>query len=230
MGELQESAAARVAAVRKRIAAACLRAGREPSEVVLIGVSKYHPVEAVQPVVDAGVTVLGEARVQEAQEKAPLLTGVEELHLIGRLQRNKAKGAVALFDLIHSVDRPRLAEAIARGAAAAGRPQRLLLQVNLGGEPQKGGVLPDDLSDLWEAVEPLPELAVVGLMGVVPYHPDPEASRLHFRLAARLAQELEQRAGRPMPLSLGMSHDFEVALEEGAHWIRVGTALFGARG
>jgi len=219
----------RVAAVRGRIEAACGRAGREPSEVVLIGVSKRHPAEAVQPVIDAGVTVLGESRVQEAHDKAPRLTGVEELHLIGRLQRNKARGAVALFDLIHSVDRLRLVEAIARGAEAAGTRQRVLLQVNLGREPQKGGVLPDDLTALWETVAALPELAVEGLMGVGPYDPDPEGSRPHFRLAARLAQELAQRAGRPMPLSLGMSHDFEVAIEEGAHWIRVGTALFGER-
>jgi len=223
------SPVARVAAVRGRIAAACERAGRDPAEVVLIGVSKRHPAEAVQPVIDAGVTVLGESRVQEAQEKRPLLAGVEELHLIGRLQRNKAKGAVALFDLIHSVDRLRLAEALARGAEAAGTRQRVLLQVNLGREPQKGGVLPDDLTALWEAVAPLPELAVEGIMGVAPYTPDPEGSRPHFRLAARLAQELAQRAGRPMPLSLGMSHDFEVAIEEGAHWVRVGTALFGVR-
>jgi len=141
--------AVRVAAVRARIAAACGRAGRDPVEVVLIGVSKYQPVAVVQPVVDAGVTVLGESRVQEAHEKLPQLTGVSEAHLIGRLQRNKARRAVALFDLIQSVDRLSLAEAIARGAAAAGKHQRILLQVNLGREPQKGGVLPEALPELW---------------------------------------------------------------------------------
>jgi len=222
--------AARVAAVRGRIEAACGRAGREPSEVVLIGVSKRHPAEAVQPVIDAGVTVLGESRVQEAHDKAPRLTGVEELHLIGRLQRNKARGAVALFDLIHSVDRPSLASAIARAAATDGKRQRILLQVNVGREPQKGGVLPEALTDLWEEVAALPELAVEGIMAVPPRVTAVELARPYFREAARLAGELEQHSGRPLYLSLGMSLDFEVAIEEGAHWVRVGTALFGERG
>lgn len=219
-----------VAAVRARIAAACGRAGREASEVVLIGVSKYQPVAVVQPVVDAGVTILGESRVQEAHEKLPQLTGVAEAHLIGRLQRNKARAAVALFDLIHAVDRLPLAEAIARAAAGAGKPQRILLQVNIGREAQKGGVSPDRLAALWAATAALPELVVEGIMAVPPYNPDPEAARPYFRAAARLAKELEGRAGRPLRLSLGMSLDFEVAIEEGAHWIRVGTALFGERG
>jgi len=223
------NAAARVAAVRARIAAACDRAGRDPAEVVLVGVSKRHPAEAVQPVVDARITLLGESRVQEAEEKWPRLRGVEELHLIGRLQRNKARRAVALFDLIQSVDRLPLAEAIARAAAAAGKPQRILLQVNIGREPQKGGVLPEGLAALWEAVAALPELAIEGLMAVPPYAPDPEQARPYFRDAARLAGALAQHAGRPMYLSLGMSLDFEIAIEEGAHWVRVGTALFGER-
>ncbi len=179
--------------------------------------------------VDAGVTHLGESRVQEAQAKAPHLTGVEELHLIGRLQRNKARRAVALFDLIHSLDRLALAEAIARAASAAGAPQRVLVQVNLGREPQKGGVLPEALPALWRGLDALPELVLEGLMGVAPYTPDPEEVRPYFRTAGRLAQELAQEAGRAVPLSLGMSHDFEVAIEEGAHWVRVGTALFGER-
>jgi len=223
------SAATRVAAVQTRIEAACARAGRDPAEVVLIGVSKYQPAEVVQPVVDAGVTVLGESRVQEAEAKAPLLTGVAELHLIGRLQRNKARPAVALFDLIHSVDRTSLAAAIARAAAEADKRQRILLQVNIGREPQKGGVLPEGLAALWEEAAGLPELAVEGIMAVPPYDLEPEAARPYFHAAAHLADELAQRAGRPLRLSLGMSHDFEVAIEEGAHWIRVGTALFGER-
>ncbi len=222
--------AARVAAVRGRIAAACGRAGRDPAEVVLVAVSKYQPVAVVQPVVDAGAAVLGESRVQEAREKMPQLTGVAEAHLIGRLQRNKARAAVALFDLIHAVDRPSLATAIARAAAEAGAPQRILLQVNIGREPQKGGVLPEGLADLWAVTAALPELAVEGIMAVPPYDPDPEAARPYFRAAARLARELEGRAGRRLRLSLGMSLDFEAAIEEGAHWVRVGTALFGARG
>ncbi|HBB41127.1 MAG: YggS family pyridoxal phosphate-dependent enzyme [Nitrospirae bacterium CG18_big_fil_WC_8_21_14_2_50_70_55] len=222
--------ATRVAAVRERIAAACARVGRDPAEVVLIGVSKSQPAAAVQAVVDQGVTILGEARVQEARAKRPHLSGVTELHLIGRLQRNKASAAVALFDLIHSLDRLPLANALAAAAAAAGKRQRCLVQVNVGREPQKGGVLPEALATLWKAVAALPELVVEGIMAVPPYALEAEQARPTFCAAARLARELEQQSGRPLRLSLGMSHDFEVAIEEGAHWLRVGTALFGERG
>ncbi|RMF81645.1 MAG: YggS family pyridoxal phosphate-dependent enzyme [Nitrospirae bacterium] len=224
-----DEAAARVAQVRARIAAACARAGRDPAEVVLVGVSKRQPVARIQAVVEAGVAILGESRVQEAEAKAPRLSGVRELHLVGRLQRNKARRAVALFHLIHSVDREPLLEAIARAAGAAGRRQRILLQVNVGREPQKGGCEPEAAGRLLAAAEALPEVAVEGLMAVPPYHPDPEAARPHFRAMGRLAAELEQRLGRPLRLSLGMSRDLEVAVEEGAHWVRVGTALFGPR-
>lgn len=222
-------ATARVARVRQAITTACARCGRDPGEVTLVGVSKFHPAAAVQAVVDAGVTILGESRVQEATEKVPQLTGVTELHLVGRLQRNKAKAAVALFDVIQSVDRLPLAEALHAAAQAAGKVQRIFLQVNIGDETQKGGVAPAALAALLETVTALPGLRVEGLMCVPPYDLDPEAARPYFRALVRLAAAHRPAGARPLALSMGMSGDFEVAIEEGATHVRVGTALFGER-
>jgi pyridoxal phosphate enzyme (YggS family) len=223
------NAAARVAEVRRAIAAACGRCGRQPDEVTLVGISKTHPAAAVQAVVDAGVTILGESRVQEAAEKVPYLTGIAELHLVGRLQRNKAKAAVALFDVIHSLDRVPLAEALDAVARAAGKVQRVFVQVNIGDEAQKGGVARGGVPELLAAVAALPQLRLEGLMCVPPYARDPEAARPYFRALARLAAEHRPAEGPPLALSMGMSHDFEVAIEEGATHVRVGTALFGER-
>jgi len=222
-------ATARVARVRQAITTTCARCGRDPGEVTLVGVSKFHPAAAVQTVVDAGVTILGESRVQEATEKVPQLTGVTELHLVGRLQRNKAKAAVALFDVIQSVDRLPLAEALHAAAQAAGKVQRIFLQVNIGDEAQKGGVAPAALAALLETVTALPDLRVEGLMCVPPYDLDPEATRPYFRALARLAAAHRPPGAPPLALSMGMSGDFEVAIEEGATHVRVGTALFGER-
>ena len=222
-------ATARVATVREAIAAACGRCGRRPDQVTLVGVSKIHPAAAVQSVVDAGVTILGESRVQEATEKVPHLTGVTELHMVGRLQRNKAKAAVALFDVIQSVDRPSLAEALHAAAEAAGKVQRVFVQVNIGDEAQKGGVAPEALAALLATMSALPHLRVEGLMCVPPYDLDPEAARPYFRTLAELAAAHRPAGAPPLALSMGMSSDFEVAIEEGATHVRVGTALFGAR-
>jgi len=222
-------ATARVARVRQAIAAACGRCGRDPGEVTLVGVSKLHPAAAVQAVVDAGVTILGESRVQEATDKVPHLTGVTELHLVGRLQRNKAKSAVALFDVIQSLDRLPLAEALHAAAQAAGKVQRVFVQVNIGDEAQKGGAAPAALAELLGAVSALANLRVEGLMCVPPYDLDPAAARPYFRALAQLAAAHRPAGAPPLALSMGMSGDFEVAIEEGATHVRVGTALFGER-
>jgi pyridoxal phosphate enzyme (YggS family) len=225
---MELEATTRVARVREAIAAACARCGRDPGDVTLVGVSKIHPATAVQPVIDAGVTILGESRVQEAAHKVPNLSGITELHLVGRLQRNKAKPAVALFDVIESVDRLPLAEALDAAARAAGKVQRIFLQVNIGEEEQKGGVAAAGLAELAAAVAALPHLRCEGLMCVPPYDLDPESARPYFRALARLAADLRPD-GPPLALSMGMSNDFQVAIEEGATHVRVGTALFGER-
>ncbi|HEX9593049.1 MAG TPA: YggS family pyridoxal phosphate-dependent enzyme [bacterium] len=219
----------RVARVREAIAAACARCGREPTAVTLVGVSKMQPPAVVQPVIEAGVTILGESRVQEATDKLPHLTGVTELHLVGRLQRNKVKPAVALFDVIQSVDRIALAEAVQAAARAAGKVQRVFLQVNIGREAQKGGVAPEALPALATAVAAMANLRLEGLMAVPPFDPEPEAARPYFRALVRLAASLRTGGGPLFALSMGMSNDFEVAIEEGATHVRVGTALFGER-
>jgi hypothetical protein len=223
--------------VRARIVRAAGRAGRDPASVTLVGVSKRQPAQRVVAALRAGLRDVGESYVQEAAAKQPR---VHELlapsppprwHLVGRLQRNKVRAALALFDVIHSVDRPALAEELSRRAAALGRRVELCLQVDLAGEPQKGGAPPEALAELLDLCARLPSLAAVGLMTVPPLHPDPEASRPHFARLRQLRDRLRERASGAAlrELSMGMSADFETAIEEGATWVRVGTALFGAR-
>lgn len=240
---------ARCAEVRERIAAAAVRAGRRPGDVTLIGVTKTHPAALVEAAWKAGVRAVGENRVQEALAKsgelararAPLPPPPEgpEWHLIGPLQSNKVRAALDLFRIIHSIDRPKIAEAIHREAAARGLRVDGFLEVNVGGEASKHGFPPDPPDGFAEAVRPLagfqgPEgLRIVGLMAVPPFGDDPEASRRWFVRLRALRDELAARpewAGFPGLLSMGMSHDYEIAVEEGATHVRVGTALFGARG
>ncbi len=207
--------------VRERIAQAARRAGRRPEEILLVAVSKTAPVERVRAAIDAGVPALGENRVQEAKEKIRQLAHPVPWHLIGRLQTNKARDAVALFDLIQSVDRVDLARELDR---RAGKPVDVLLEVNVGAEPSKGGFAPADLKPALEAIAELPRLRVRGLMTIPPAASDPEQARPSFRLL----RELRDQTGLT-ELSMGMSADFEVAIEEGATMVRVGTAIFGAR-
>ena len=225
--------AERLAAVRARIAAAAARAGRDPGEVVLVGVSKRHPAAAVAAAAAAGLTHLGENFVQEAREKISkvrgLLEGSEQplrWHFVGQLQRNKAKLAAELFDCVESVDRAALAVALDRRAEESGRVLQVLLQVNLSGEPQKGGAAPEDLPALLARCRQLRHLHVRGLM-TVPAQ-EREAARPSF---ARLRELRDaQEAPKTLPeLSMGMSADFETAIEEGATLVRVGTAIFGPR-
>jgi pyridoxal phosphate enzyme (YggS family) len=224
--------AARLADVRARIDAAARRAGREPAAVTLLAVSKTFPVEALQEAVAAGVTCFGESRVQEALPKIAALGPGVTWHLVGHLQRNKAARAVGAFTLIHSLDSVRLAERLEQAAAERGIVQDVLVEVNLAADPNKYGVPPAGAEALCRAAGAMPHLNVRGLMGMAPYDPDPEAARPHFAALTALADRIAQNGARGVTMevrSMGMSGDFEVAVEEGATLVRVGTALFGAR-
>lgn len=210
--------------MHERVARACERAGRKPDDVLLIAVSKTVEVERIQLAVAAGVQALGENRVQEAKDKVAALGRPVPWHLIGSLQTNKARDAVELFDWIHSVDREELARELDRRAHQRERRVKVLVQVNVGEEHQKGGVPPAELKDLLDALTAFPNLDVRGLMCIPPAAETAEASRPWFK---RL-RDLRDAAGLEH-CSMGMSGDFEVAIEEGATMVRVGTAIFGPR-
>jgi len=224
--ELDSAAiAANLASVKARIAAACARAGRDPGSVQLVAVSKTHPAESVVAALVAGQTLFGENRVQEAQAKFPALRPAHpelRLHLIGGLQTNKARDAVRVADVIESLDRPKLAAAIAEAIRKEGRTPGLLIQVNTGNEPQKAGVPRAEAEEFLRACRNDHGLAAVqGLMCIPPVEEDP---RPHFAFLADLAAKHGLKT-----VSMGMSGDFEVAIEEGATLVRVGTAIFGHR-
>ena len=217
--------AERVAEVRRRIAAAAERAGRDPAEVTLVAVAKLHPVEAVRAAVDAGVTDVGENYAQELQAKAAALEGTGvRWHFVGRLQRNKAAAVVAVGALVHSLDSLPVARALGRRAHAGATTARALVQVELDERPAAHGVRPADLDGFVGAARAVEGLEVAGLMLMPAPAPDPESSRPLFRRAAKLARDLG--LGQ---LSMGMTDDLEVAVEEGATMVRVGTAVFGPR-
>ncbi len=225
---------ARLAAIRDRIAAACRRAGRDPSEVVLLGVSKTHPAVAVEAAWRAGLRAFGENRVQEALAKSRELADLQgpEWHLIGPLQSNKVRSALELFRTIHSIDRPSIAEALDREAAARSLQLTGFLEVNVGGEASKHGFVPEGLAEAVRPLAALQHLRIAGLMAIPPQGDDPEDSRRWFVRLRELRDALAARpewSGWPGWLSMGMSHDFEVAVEEGATHVRVGTAIFGTR-
>ena len=218
-----ETASSRLADIQSRIARAASVADRRADAITLIAVSKTHDADAIQPLIDAGQRVFGENRVQEAAAKWPGLKAVTpdiRLHLVGQLQSNKAGEAVALFDAIHSVDRPSLVAALAKAMAESGKRPDCFIQVNIGDEPQKGGVAVADLPDLL-AEASAADLPIAGLMAVPPLGVD---SAPYFALLGKLAREAGLEG-----LSIGMSDDFEVAVTIGATHVRVGTALFGAR-
>ena len=222
----------RLAAVRHRVAAAASNCGRDPAAITLISVGKTFPAEVVNEAVTAGATDLGENRVQEAVAKKP---GVAEArwHLIGPLQRNKARSALDVFDIVHTVDRFEIADRL-QYLLTEHWPERkldVLLEVNVAEEPQKAGTLPEDASELLEHALGCDRLSVRGLMAIPPWAEDPEASRPWFRKLRELRDRLEDEVSHPLPeLSMGMSHDFEIAIAEGATMVRVGTAIFGPRG
>ncbi|MBI4577755.1 MAG: YggS family pyridoxal phosphate-dependent enzyme [Planctomycetes bacterium] len=216
-----------VEAVRERIRAACLRAGRDPRAVTLVGVTKAVGEEAARSLVAAGVRDLGENRVQAAASRVEALADLPvRWHLIGHLQRNKAAGAARLFHCFHALDGDRVAETLDAAAARAGRRIPVLLEVNVSGEPSKHGVAPSVASSLLEAARRLTYLEAVGLMTMAPRWQDPGEVRAVFRGLAALARDLGGEAAGLRHLSMGMSEDFEVAVEEGATMVRIGTALF----
>jgi len=227
--------AERVAAVRERIARSAERAGRRAEDVVLVAVSKTFPAEAVREAFSAGVRDFGENKVQEAEGKLAALADLRaagaRFHLVGHLQSNKARKAVRLFDCIHSVDEGPLVERLEHIAADERRQVRALVQVDLAGEETKSGVSEDGLLPLLERARSLRAVRVVGLMVLPPFADDPERVRPYFRRTRELRdQALARGLLRGSELSMGMSHDFEVAVEEGATLVRVGTVIFGERG
>lgn len=223
--ELSSTAIGRnVAAVRKRIAAAARRAGRAPSEITVVAVTKTIGAPAIQEAFAAGLRHFGESRIQEAREKLPQLAGLQPAptwHFVGHLQTNKAKSAAEMFDLIHSVDSLRVAEAISQHSAS---DKQILVQVNVAGEPSKYGFALRDTIAALEHIARLPHLRIRGLMTIAPYADDPEEVRPVFRRLRQMRDSLGLEH-----LSMGMSHDFEVAIEEGATMVRIGQAIFGER-
>ncbi len=226
--------AGRVAAVRDRIARAAARVSRPPGDVTLVAISKTHPADAVREAFAAGITDVGENRVQEAEGKAAAVADLRaqglRVHLVGHLQANKAKKAVATFDRVQSVDSAELGERLGRAATDAGRVLPVLVQVDLAGEATKFGLPEADLFETLQRLRTVAGLRVDGLMVLPPFFDDPEKTRPYFQRLRALRDEAHERellAGRV--LSMGMSHDFEVAVEEGATLVRVGTAIFGSR-
>lgn len=231
----QDQLAVRLAAIRARIAAAAKNCGREPDEITLIAISKTHPASVIKRVIEFGALDIGENRVQEAEEKiAELGRNAARWHLVGHLQANKARRAVNLFDVIHSLDSVDLARRLDRLCQEEGREKlAVLVQVDLGQEETKSGVDESELTHLVEGLGPLRRLELTGLMTLPPFFDDPEQSRPFFRRLRQLRDELAARGAFGAgigELSMGMTNDFEVAIEEGATMVRVGTAIFGERG
>ena len=217
-------------AIQQRIRAACDRCDREPNSVTLLAVSKTHPPETVTAASDLGLLVFGESKVQEAKAKIPLCPGRLRWQLIGHLQSNKCRDAVELFGMIQSVDSLALAKEINKRAEAAAKTMPVLLEVNVAGEASKFGYTPERMLAELKALNALSRLEIHGLMTIPPFSPVPEKARPYFQKLRTLKQRAETVLGAPLPvLSMGMSDDFEVAIEEGATIIRVGTALFGSR-
>ncbi|MDM7923677.1 MAG: YggS family pyridoxal phosphate-dependent enzyme [Pyrinomonadaceae bacterium] len=220
-------------AVKSRIAAAAARAGRSAHDITLVAVSKTHPVGALREAIAAGASVLGENKVQEAEVKIADIGSEAEWHLIGHLQKNKARKAVQLFDVIHSVDSAELVERLERICAEEGRELNVLVQVDLAGEETKSGVPESGLDDVVRALQTSRHLRFTGLMILPPFFDEPEATRPYFRRLREIRDRFVAEgsfANGTGELSMGMSHDFEVAIEEGATIVRVGTAIFGTRG
>lgn len=222
-----ETFAERLDRVERRIANACAKAGRPRESVKLLAVSKTKPPDAIREAVDCGLRLFGENKVQEAQAKIPLCPSGLEWHLIGHLQSNKAKVAANLFRMIHSVDSLKLLQALEQHAETT---LPVLLQVNVSGEASKSGMHPDEVTGVLEAANRMSKVEVHGLMTIPPFTPDPEKARPHFTALRMLRDRARDETGTPLPeLSMGMSHDLEVAIEAGSTWVRIGTDLFGAR-
>ncbi|WP_460177066.1 YggS family pyridoxal phosphate-dependent enzyme [Thermodesulfovibrio hydrogeniphilus] len=220
----------RISSIFKKITYAAIRAGRNPEEIKLVAVSKSQPIEKIIEAADLGLRIFGENRVQEAKSKIEKIRDFDiEWHLIGHLQTNKVKEAVKLFTVIHSLDSDRLALAINKEAEKINKTQRVLIQVKLSEEETKYGVKEEEVEKLCELCLNLKNLQVEGLMTIPPYFENPEDVRPYFRKLREIRDSLSQKYPLIKELSMGMSHDFEVAVEEGATMVRIGTAIFGER-
>lgn len=216
--------------IQERISCACAKAGRKPEEVTLVAVSKTHPPEAVDALARLGVMDFGENKIQEAKAKIPLCDGRLRWHGIGHLQTNKVRDAVHLFSMIHAVDSIRLVEELEKQAEIQSKFTQILLEVNVSGERSKFGLKPEEVAGVISRVQEMRRLQLRGLMTMAPYSEKSEDSRPFFAQLRKIKLEMERQLGIILPdLSMGMSGDFEVAIEEGATLIRVGTALFGER-
>jgi pyridoxal phosphate enzyme (YggS family) len=219
--------------VQNRIAGAALKTGRQPGDITLVAVTKTVPSDLINRAIAGGVAVIGENRVQEAAQKYPDITGGVQWHLIGHLQSNKAKKAVEMFSLIHSIDSLNIAQEVGRRALEAGKVQEVLLEVNTSGEPQKYGFQIEEVVKMVNEIKDVEGLKVMGLMTVGPLTEDDQRVRKAFR---RLRNIFQEAARLNLPkvqmkhLSMGMSGDFEMAIEEGSNMVRLGSAIFGARG
>jgi pyridoxal phosphate enzyme (YggS family) len=220
----------RLALIRERIALAAARSGREPGAVTLVAVSKRVPVDRLQEAVSAGQSVFGENYLQEAVEKIADLPG-QVWHFIGAIQSNKVRQIAENFDVVETVDRLKIAHALEKQLADLGKVMAVFIQVNIGREPQKAGVLTEYLDELVVGIGDCPHLRLAGLMAMPPNALDPESSRGYFRQMKGLAEDLaaKELTSQELGLSMGMSMDFEIAIEEGATLVRVGSALFGDR-
>ncbi len=224
----------RIDAILHSMNQATLRSGREPGAVRLVAVSKTVAAERIQEAMACGQLHFGENYLQEAREKIPRLDRRANWHFIGRLQSNKCREVAGLFDVIETVDRLKVAQRLDEQARSLGRTLRILVQVNIGEEPQKAGIMPEETAALLAGVAACPYLSCLGLMALPPFFDDPEASRPYFRQLRQLAEACARRElftnNQQVELSMGMSGDYAAAIEEGATIIRVGTAIFGARG
>lgn len=224
------SLADNLASIQQRIRAACERAGRDPGSVALLAVAKTQPPEVVRAAAELGLTLFGENKIQEAKAKIPLCPDRLRWHFIGHLQTNKCRDAVSLFEMIQSVDSLPLAQELQKRAEQAAKTMPILLEINVAGEGSKFGYQPERMLTEFKEIISLSRLEVHGLMAIPPFTTVPEKARPHFRRLRELREQCEQLLGAPLPhLSMGMSGDFEIAIEEGATIVRIGTALFGER-
>jgi PLP dependent protein len=216
--------------IQRQIREACKRANRDEHSVLLLAVSKTHPAEAIQAAVNCGQIFFGESKIQEAKAKIPLCPGRARWHFIGHLQSNKVRDAVELFEMIQSVNSLALAREISKRCGQASKTMPVLIEVNVAGEASKFGYQPQQLLVDLKELNALPGIEIQGLMTIPPYATEPEKSRPHFRRLREFKSRCVEILGAPLPhLSMGMSGDFEIAIEEGATMVRIGTALFGQR-
>jgi pyridoxal phosphate enzyme (YggS family) len=216
--------------IQQRIRAACERANRDVNSVMLLAVSKTHPAEAIQEAVNCGQLFFGESKIQEAKAKIPNCPGKARWHFIGHLQSNKVRDAVEFFEMIQSVDSLSLAREISKRCEQAAKTMPILLEVNVAGEASKFGYQPEQLLAELNEINALPKIEIHGLMAIPPYATNPEKARPYFQRLRELKSQCEEILGAPLPhLSMGMSGDFEIAVELGATIVRIGTALFGQR-